>query len=261
MTPSVSGTAIHSGVTTTVRLHRHEGPITFQRGSQPIEARIGNVVGAQRATSLGTNGYCVHMVEHLLACLAVKGFYSGVLIEADHDELPVLDGSALPWVEAIEQLGSAPPAPAPLVVTEPLTVAINSSVARLSPGAPHLHCQIQFDHPAIGQQEVALDQTDWSQLLEARTFGMLAEWEYLKSQGLALGASEEHAIVFDDVGPLRPLRHAHEPVRHKALDAIGDLALLSRPITARVQISRGSHALHHELVRQLVKAATTEGQR
>src|SRR5690606_23973958 len=129
---------------------------------------------------------------------------------------------------------------------------------RLLPGPTQLDCQIDFAHPAIGQQRVVLEPERWHELLDARTFGMLADWEALKSRGLALGASEEHAIVFDDVGPVRPLRHPDEPVRHKALEAVGDLALLARPFTARVVISRGSHALHHEAVRHLMRNCAHE---
>ncbi len=257
----VSGTAIHSGVTTTVTLHRHDGPLTFRRAGALIEATVRNVVNAQRATSLGADGAQVHMVEHLLACLSVRGFLTGVLVEADHDELPILDGSAAPWLPAVESLGEPPARPAPLVVTEPLVVRLGQSEAEVLPGPAHLSCAIDFAHPAIGRQEVALQEAEWGELLNARTFGMLAEWEYLKSQGLALGASEEHAIVFDDVGPMRPLRHPAEPVRHKALDAIGDLALLARPLQARVHIHRGSHALHHELVRSLMSVASREAGR
>lgn len=248
----VSGTAIHSGLTSTVTLHRDDGPVRFLRAGAQVPAHIDNVVGAARATSLGLNGVQVHMVEHLLAALAVSGFYDGVVVELDQDELPILDGSAAPWLPAIAELGPPPAAPAPLTLHAPVTVGLGDAWARLEPGAPLIDYSIDFAHPAIGSQRVTLEAARWHELLDARTFGLLADWEALKSRGLALGASEEHAIVFGDAGPLRPLRHADEPVRHKALDAVGDLALLARPLAARVLVSRGSHALHHMVVRRLM---------
>lgn len=248
----VAGTAIHSGVRSTATLHRADGPIRFRRGTRTVAAHVNNVIGAARATSLGADGISVHLVEHLLAALAVRGFYAGVVVELDHDELPILDGSAAPWLPAIDELGPPPAAPAPLALTEPITVSQGESVMRMTPGAPELDCSIEFEHRAIGTQRVTLPAERWHELLHARTFGMLSDWESLKARGLALGASEEHAIVFGDVGPLRPLRHPEEPVRHKALDAIGDLALLARPLHAHVRVQRGSHSLHHEAVRRLM---------
>ncbi len=253
-----SGTAIHSGLTSTVELHREDGPIRFRRSGKWVPAHIHNVVGAARATSLGADGVQVHMVEHLLAALTISGFYSGVVVAMDNDELPILDGSAAPWLPAIEELGPPPSAPAPLTLRQPLEVHIGQARARLEPGDTLLDYSIDFVHPAIGAQRVTLQPAQWPTLLDARTFGMLADWEMLKSRGLALGASEEHAIVFGDAGPLRPLRHADEPVRHKALDAVGDLALLARPLVARVHMARGSHALHHEVVRQLMRSVLSE---
>lgn len=250
----VSGTAIHSGVTCRVTLHREPGPLRFRRGGATVEAHIDNVVGAARATSLGANGARVHLVEHLLAALRVAGFHAGVLVEVSADELPILDGSAAPWNEAVAELGAPPPAPAPLVVGAAVAVEANGGRARVEPGPERLDCAIDFPHPAIGRQRWSGAPADYPQLLDARTFGMLADWEALKARGLALGASERHAIVFDDAGPVCPLRHHDEPVRHKALDALGDLALLGRPLLATVTVERGSHALHHALVRALVRA-------
>ncbi|NLG09108.1 MAG: UDP-3-O-acyl-N-acetylglucosamine deacetylase [Deinococcales bacterium] len=256
---SLSGVAIHSGLTSRVTLHREAGPLRFRRGQAVIEATVSNVIGAQRATSLGSGGAQVHLVEHLLAALRVAGFFEGVLVEVSCDELPILDGSAAPWAEPIAALGAPPPAPAPLVLTEPLTVEANGGRATLAPGPERLACEIDFAHPAIGRQRWCGGPDAYPELLDARTFGFLADWEALKARGLALGASERHAIVFDDDGPLRPLRHADEPVRHKALDALGDLALLGRPLHAEASIQRGSHALHHAMARAVVTRAAADG--
>ncbi len=256
---SLEGVAIHSGVTSRVTLHREDGPLRFRRGRTIVPATIDNVVGAQRATSLGTDGAQVHLVEHLLAALRVAGFFEGVLVEVSCDELPILDGSAAPWAEPIAALGAPPPPPPPLTVDGALEVELNGGYAAVTPGPESLSYSIDFRHPAIGQQSWAGGPDDYAALLDARTFGFLADWEALKARGLALGASERHAIVFDDDGPLRPLRHPDEPVRHKALDALGDLALLGRPLQARLELRRGSHALHHAVARAVMRHVRAEG--
>ncbi len=255
---NVKGLAIHSGLTCSVTLHRVAGPTRFLRAGVSVPADLDHVIGAQRATSLGADGASVHLVEHLLAALRIGGFYSGVLIEASADELPILDGSAAPWVEAVAQLGAPPPPPPAIVVTSSLEVSARGGVASAAPGQEELSYGIAFDHPAIGAQTWHGTPGTYAELLDARTFGFESDWEALKAQGMALGASEEHAIVFLMDGPSRPLRHPLEPVRHKALDALGDLALLGRPVFGRVSIDRGSHALHHELARALERSAVTE---
>src|SRR5690606_13486271 len=149
-------------------------------------------------------------------------------------ELPILDGSAQPWLDAIAGLGPPPAAPEPLRLRRVVEVRVGDSYARAEPGSPVLHCSIAFDHPAIGNQRWVGDHDDYRALAAARTFGFMSEAQALRSRGLALGAVLEHAIVFADDGPMSPLRFADEPVRHKALDAVGDLTLLGRPIAATV---------------------------
>lgn len=253
----IAGVAIHSGVTSAVRLHRVDGPLRFRRSATEIAAHIGNVSGAKRATSLASGGAQVHLVEHLLAALRLRGFFSGVLIEVSQDELPILDGSAAPWLEAIAQLGPPPAAPPPLRLRGPVAVSAAGGTAHAVPGEEHLSYLIDFPHPAILRQRWQGAPEQYGELADARTFGMLADWEALKARGLALGASQRHAIVFDDVGPVCPLRHPDEPVRHKALDAVGDLVLLGRPLAARISISLGSHALHHAVALAMLNAAAS----
>lgn len=260
---SVSGIGIHSGLVATVTLSRHDGGIHFRHGRSEIAATVGNVVSTERTTTLGVGGAGglaarVGMVEHLLAALRVAGFFGGVLIDCDRDELPILDGSAQPWFEVLPELGPPPPAPPPLQLTKRVEVRRGASKAVAEPGTESLDCAIDFDHPAIGAQRWSGGNGRYQELLGARTFGLLAEAEYLKSRGLALGAGLEHAIVFADEGPLRPLRFPDEPVRHKALDALGDLALLGRPLAARVTIERGSHSLHRLLMSAIVASTAEE---
>lgn len=245
----IAGVGIHSGRRCEVRLHRAEGPIRFRRGATEIAARLDRVVRCDRCTVLGEGAERVAMVEHLLAALAARGFWSGVVVESSADELPVLDGSAAPWLEAVDALGAPPEPPPPLRVEAPFRYAAGSGSLRLEPGPPLLEACIDYPHPAIGAQRWAGPPERLEELLAARTFGFLEEAEALRRAGLATGASLENAIVFDGDGPMRPLRFADEPVRHKALDALGDLALLGRPIAGKVSVDRGSHRLHVDAAR------------
>lgn len=247
----IAGVGIHGGRACRVSLHLDDGPLRFRRRGVEIPARVEAVAGTDRCVVLASGSTRVAMVEHLLAALTVSGFWSGVVAEVDGDELPILDGSAVPWCEEIAGLGEPPPAPAPLVATAPVRIDIDSASAELAPGAPTLDVHVDFPHPALGRQRWTGGPAEWAELLDARTFGFLSELESLRRAGLAIGASTENAIVFDDVGPLGPLRHADEPVRHKALDLLGDLALLGRPLWASLRVKRGSHRLHVNLMRHL----------
>lgn len=189
------------------------------------------------------------MVEHLFAALHVRDVWSGLLIEVEGDELPILDGSAAPWDEALASLGPFPLPPDALEATA--EVRHGDAVARLERGPRELAASITFPHPAIGTQRWSGGPDRWMELLAARTFGFAAEAEALRAAGLARGAGAQNAIVFDDHGPTQPLRFPDEPVRHKALDALGDLYLLGRPFAGRLHLERAGHELHGRLVRAL----------
>jgi UDP-3-O-[3-hydroxymyristoyl] N-acetylglucosamine deacetylase len=252
---AVTGVGLHSGETCRAYLHRDDGPLRFRRGRAEVVARVTNVAATDRAVTLAADGARVSLVEHLLAALRLRGFYTGVVVETSAEELPILDGSAAPWLEAVAALGEPPEAPPPLVPAAPVEVALGASLARVEPGDERLDVSIEFAHPAIGAQRWSGGPKDYAELASARTFGFLGEAESLRARGLVRGASLEHAIVFADDGPLRPLRFPDEPVRHKALDAIGDLALLGRPLQAHVTLQRGSHRLHHALMSLLLSAS------
>lgn len=252
MTTTVSGWALHGGHASRVTLHRTEGPVRFRRAGVTIPARYDRVVASERCTVLGEGGARVALVEHLLAALRIAGFWRGVEIEAEADELPILDGSAAPWLEPIATLGAPPPAPAGLRPTRAFGFRSGASELLLEPGPERLCAEIHFDHPAIGHQRWCGGPDAYAELLDARTFGFLREAEALRASGLAGGASLENAIVFDGEGPLRPLRRPDEPVRHKALDALGDLFLLGRPLDAGLTVRRGSHRTHLDFMRDLV---------
>ena len=235
---------LHSGVRSEVRLYRDEGAVRFLRNGIYIPACLPNVTATRRSTTLGHEGAQVTLVEHLLAALHVRGWWRDLVIEVSTDELPILDGSAAPWLEVVDSLGSPPPAPEPLVVTRQVGLELDQTYLQVRPDKPSLDVRIDFDHPAIGRQSWQGTPENYGEVLNARTFGFLKDLEMLREQGLAAHVTVENAIVFDDTSSLTPLRSADEPVRHKALDALGDLFLLGRPLAGRLAITRGSHHSH-----------------
>lgn len=248
---SLSGTGVHSGATSTVRLTRSDGPVRFLRSGQLIRAAADSVIGTNRTTVLGTGAARVAMVEHLLAALHIRGWWSGLLIETDSDELPALDGSARVWLEALDQLGTPPPAPEPLTTSQAITVSSGESTASWAPGPDLLDVSIRFAHPLIGTQRWQGSRADWPRLADARTFGFLSELERLRADGLALGADTGNCLVYAETDTLEPARSADEPVRHKALDALGDLFLVGRPLAGHIRVACGSHGLHARLVQEV----------
>ena len=254
----IDGVTLHSGVRSTVRFFRDDGPVRFRRAGTDIPARVETVVATERCTVLGHGRARIAVVEHLLAAMHALSLWHGVVIEVSADELPILDGSAAPWMAALEALGEAPPTPAAFHPLAPIHHRIGASAVKLEAGPRSLCSEIDFPHPAIGRQHWCGDSDSFRQLLPARTFGFMNEAEALRRAGLALGANLENAIVFNDEGPLRPLRFPDEPVRHKALDALGDLFLLGRPIEGKLTVTRGSHRLHHSFMNLLLAAGTLE---
>jgi len=251
---TLAGHGVHGGAPCTVRLHRYDGPLVLRRAGRTVAPRISAVVGARGATVLGADGVRVAMVEHLFAALHVLDVWSGVLIEVDADELPILDGSAEPWAEAVAALGPFPPPPEPTDLEGDVR-RDDGATAALEAGPRGLDVRIAFDHPAVGEQAWRGGPEAWPELLPARTFGFARDAGALRAAGMAAGARRENAIVFGDDAPLEPLRFPDEPVRHKALDALGDLYLLGRPFAGRLRVRRGGHELHQRLVSRLVEAS------
>lgn len=244
MSSVVEGVGIHSGERCRVELHRSEGPLRFRQRRHEVVADATAVVGTQRCTVLGTDGVRVAMVEHVLAALRVAGFWHGVLVVVEGSELPILDGSAGPWREAVDALGPPPPAPAPWRPDAPVRLRHGATRMLFEPGPERLDTSIDFAHPAIGRQRWAGGPSRYDDLLDARTFATAAEVSALRAAGGLRGAADGRGIVFGDDGPSTPLRWPDEPVRHKALDALGDLTLLGRPMAGSLTIERGSHAAH-----------------
>jgi UDP-3-O-[3-hydroxymyristoyl] N-acetylglucosamine deacetylase len=252
--PTLAGVGIHGGRRARVRLHRDDGPLRFRVGGSELPADLGHVVGTDRCTVLEGAGVRLAVVEHLLAACHVLGFWSGLLVEVEGDELPILDGSAAPWAAALAELGPPPPAPPPLQARTAVRHREGASGVDIEPGDPTLEVSIAFAHPAIGHQRWVGRADTYDELLTARTFGFEDELAALQARGLVAGARTDSGILFTNEGIAVPLRSPDEPVRHKALDALGDFLLLGRPLAARVRVHRGSHRLHIDAMRSFLAA-------
>ncbi len=262
---TVSGIGLHRGemVTMTIFPAAANSGIRFVREDLPgrphVPAHFSRVVNTERATTLGEGPAVLSTVEHLLAALHGVGV-DNALVQVEGPELPILDGSAAPYAELLVEAGLRPlPWPrAYLLVQRAVELREGSQWMRVSPGRLRISCSIDFPHPLIRRQRYSLSLGSESfrrEIAPARTFGFLKEVQYLQSQGLALGGSLDNALVLDEAGVLNPggLRFPEEFVRHKILDAVGDLALLGLPLVGRVEINRGSHEFHLKFIRHLMQ--------
>jgi UDP-3-O-[3-hydroxymyristoyl] N-acetylglucosamine deacetylase len=195
-------------------------------------------------------------VEHLLAALAGTGVTQAEILVTG-EEIPILDGSALPWVEALAEAGlqALPELSGGLALAEPITVSSGASFATALPyEGLRLGAAIEFSEAAIGRQLFSLDLSPGqfvAEIAPARTFGLRSQVDQLRAAGLIQGGCLENALVCDGDQWLNPpLRFAEEPVRHKILDLLGDLALVGLP-RAQVFAYRGSHGLHTSLAAAL----------
>jgi len=226
-------------------------------GGREIPATVDRLAGMFYATGLSANEAAVDTVEHLLAALSSFGI-DNLTVELNHAEVPIMDGSAAPFVYLIEDAGvrrlSVPRQY--LKVLRPVAVEQGDKQIAVYP-ADHFRVTytISFDHPLLRHQSrtmVISERSFVEDIAPARTFGFLKEVETLRQHGLALGGSLENAVVLGDTGPLNALRFDDEFVRHKILDAIGDLALLGHPLLGHVVVNRGGHALHTALAARLL---------
>lgn len=242
--------------------------IVFQRldlpGAAPIPARVDVAVEAERRTQLGTGEAALHTVEHVLA--AVGGLeIDDLLIEMDGPEPPIMDGSAAPFLAALNEAGLAANAGRPewLVLRKSIRVVDGESVYEAHPCFGFgLDVTIDFPHPLIGEQRgryMVSPKSFAQELSAARTFGFVHEVEGLRAKGLIQGASTANAIVLDADGVVETtLRWTDEFVRHKALDCVGDLVLAGARVRARIVAHKPSHRGTVALVRALVQHAIRE---
>src|SRR5512139_598765 len=264
-TVAISGIGLHTGarINMTLRPAEADTGIVFHRhhGAQvtTIEARSANVVDTRMATVLGRGEVRVSTVEHLLATLAAYGI-DNLHIDIDGAEVPVMDGSAAPFAMLIESAGLRKLSKGRiyLAIRHPLTVTDGEKRVNIIPSRFfRMTFDIAFDHPCIALQQRTMKVTTESfrrELAPARTFGFLRDVERLKAVGLARGGSLENAIVIDDQRILNPegLRFPDEFVRHKILDAIGDLSLIGYPILGHVRGFKAGHDINHRLVEKIL---------
>jgi UDP-3-O-[3-hydroxymyristoyl] N-acetylglucosamine deacetylase len=225
-----------------------------------IPANLASLTRLDHATTLARGGVTIETVEHLLSALQALGV-DDVRVEVEGPEVPILDGSAAPFVILIHEAGLKPLAMPRkyLKVLRPVEVVRGGKSARLSPAEDfRVSYTIGFDHPLLRHQALSLRVTGQSYvdgIAAARTFGFLRDVETLRRNGLALGGSLENAIVIGESGVLNnKLRFEDEFVRHKILDAIGDLALLGHPVVGHLEAVRAGHALHAALAQKLMES-------
>jgi UDP-3-O-[3-hydroxymyristoyl] N-acetylglucosamine deacetylase len=223
-----------------------------------IPASLAYLSRQDHATTLSRDGVSVETVEHLLAALFALGV-DDAQVEVSGPEIPVLDGSAAPFVILIHEAGTRPQKEARhyLKVTRPVEVVRGGKSARLVP-CEHFEVRytIGFEHPLLRHQEFAARitaETFVEQLAPARTFGFLRDVETMRKNGLALGGSLENAVVIGETGVLNnALRFEDEFARHKAMDAVGDLCLLGHPLLGRLEAVKAGHALHAAVAQKLL---------
>ena len=264
---TLHGTGLHTGATTTVVLDAGlpGGGIRFRRadvtGAPEIPARVDLVQATERRTALGRDGVDVQTVEHILAALHALAM-DDVLVTLDGPEPPMLDGSFLPWVEAIERAGivERDGEPAILTVTTPFVVTAGDAHYVVAPApALRITATIAWDHPVIGRQVASFDtdpDTFRREIAPARTFGFTHEVDALRERGLLQGATSEMAVVLsEDAVATGALRWPDEFVRHKIGDVVGDLALLGARVRAHIIAERPSHQGNIALAAALARQA------
>ena len=266
---SISGIGVHSGLPVTLTLHpadANTGIVFVRSGSdgsdeREVRADVRAVMATEFATVLGDSvGPLVSTAEHVLAALRGLGA-DNVIVELDGSEAPILDGSAAPFVDAIDRVGliSQSSPRRYIQVLKPVRVTRDGALGELRPypRGLRIEAEIEFDHPVIGRQSLEVDITPATfrhDIARARTFGFLRDVAKLWSAGYALGASFDNTLVITEDRVLNPegLRSPDEFVRHKVLDAVGDMALAGAPLLAAYKTVRGGHRLNYAVLSALM---------
>ena len=260
---SCAGIGLHSGNKVTLSLK--PAPVVtgirfrrFDLGGLEVPATVRHVGGINHATGLSRDAVRVDTVEHLLAAFVSLGV-DNVIVELNSPEVPIMDGSAAPFIYLIQEAGlkqlTAPRRY--MKIIRPISLSRGDKRIALYP-SDHFKItySIAFDHPLLRHQSRTVRLTEESfvdEIAPARTFGFLEDVEMMRQQGLALGGSLENAIVIGDTGVLNnALRFDDEFVRHKILDVIGDMALVGHPIIGHLVAHRGGHALHTEFAARVL---------
>ena len=258
------GIGLHKGSPVRLRLEPLESNsgIVFYRSDVGVSILLKpeNVVDTKMATVIGKDGNLISTIEHLLSAVYAYGI-DNLRVIVDADEIPVMDGSSASFCMLLDEAGVVEQdlAKKVMIIKKEVIIKSGDKYVKLSP-APDLKYDftIKFPHPVIQNQEFSLEfskQKYKEEISKARTFGFLHEVQYLRSKGLALGGSLENAIVLDEKRVLNPegLRFENEFVRHKILDAIGDMSLIGMNFIGNYEAMAGSHDLNHKLTVELLK--------
>ncbi|MBU0720790.1 UDP-3-O-acyl-N-acetylglucosamine deacetylase [bacterium] len=258
------GIGLHKGSPVRLRLEPLEqnSGIVFYRSDVNVSIPLtpDNVVDTKMATVIGKDGYVISTIEHMLSAVYAYGI-DNLRVVVDADEIPVMDGSSASFCMLLDEAGIAElQTPKKVMrIKKDIIIAEGEKYVKLSP-SPNLRYEftIKFPHPVIQNQDYILEFTKENyknEIARARTFGFLHEVQYLRSKGLALGGSLENAIVLDEKKVLNPegLRFSDEFVRHKILDAIGDMSLIGMNFIGNYEALAGSHDLNHKLTLELLK--------
>jgi len=259
------GIGLHKGSPVKLRLEPLESNsgIIFHRSdvNVSIPLKPENVVDTKMATVIGKDGFVISTIEHLLSAVYAYGI-DNLRVIVDADEVPVMDGSSVSYCMLLDEAQTLElEVPKKIMkIKKEVIVQEGDKYVKLSP-SPDLKYDftIKFPHPVIKNQDFVLKFTKQKykdEISRARTFGFLHEVQYLRSKGLALGGSLENAIVLDDKKVLNPegLRFSDEFVRHKILDAIGDMSLIGMNFVGNYEALAGSHDLNHKLTLKLLKS-------
>jgi UDP-3-O-[3-hydroxymyristoyl] N-acetylglucosamine deacetylase len=270
-TVSIDGVGLHSGHP--ARPHFRPAPpdhaLVFVPREHPYPRNPAVLESASTfdyATTLKRDGVSIGTVEHVLAAAAGVGL-DNCLVEIEGPEVPIVDGSALPFVRLFHAAGFERQSAVvrPMSLPRPVEVSREDRSVLYVPDGPGLTItyEIDFPHPIVGRQEMtfALGAEEFAaRIAPARTFGFARDVEALRARGLARGGSLHNAVVLDDTRILSgPLRFRDEFVRHKILDLLGDLILLGRPLHGRIHARKAGHALHIEFARALHAALASPG--
>ncbi|WP_457744197.1 UDP-3-O-acyl-N-acetylglucosamine deacetylase [Sulfurimonas sp.] len=258
------GIGLHKGSPVKLRLEPLESNsgIVFYRSDVDVSIPLipENVVDTKMATVIGKDNYAISTIEHLLSAVYAYGI-DNLRVIVDADEVPVMDGSSASFCMLLDEAGikELDVPKKIMIIKKDVEIKEGDKYVKLSP-SPDLNYDftIKFPHPVIQEQAYVLKFTKESyknEIARARTFGFLHEVQYLRSKGLALGGSLENAIVLDEKKILNPegLRFSNEFVRHKILDAIGDMSLIGMNFLGNYEALAGSHDLNHKLTLKLLK--------
>ena len=261
----INGVGLHKGIETSLSFCPAPANAgihlvrTDLEGCPSVPVHVDHVKATALATTLGCEKFVVSTVEHCLSTLAAFRI-DNVYLELKGSEIPIGDGSAKVFMDEIRKVGTIEQSEARryLYITKPIYCGDEDKHAYVVPyNGLRVSCTIDFPHKAIGQQFVDVDISEQSfaaELAGARTFGFVKDIEKMREMGLALGASMENAIALDDHSILNPggLRFENEFVRHKAMDALGDLMTLGRPLMGHVVLYKAGHDLLNQLVRKIL---------